>query len=65
MGDHEFIGDAWMAYLSARKIHFGPRLRENQHVMREGYDAWTIAAIAQRLDKGRKLNNYRLTPVGS
>ena len=50
MGDREFIGDAWMAYLSARKIPFILRLRENQHVVREGYATWTIADIARRLD---------------
>jgi transposase len=55
MGDREFIGDAWMAYLSARKIPFILRLRENQHVVREGYDTWTIADIARRLDKGQKM----------
>lgn len=54
MGDREFIGDAWMAYLSARKIPFVLRLRENLHVVREGYDAWTVADIARRLDKGEK-----------
>lgn len=55
MGDREFIGDAWMTWLSARKIPFILRLRSNQHVVREGYDTWTIAAIALRLDKGQKM----------
>jgi len=55
MGDREFIGDAWMTYLRARKIPFILRLRENQHVVREGYDTWTIADIARRLDKGQKM----------
>jgi hypothetical protein len=55
MGDREFIGDAWTAYLRERKIPFVLRLRENQHVVREGYDTWTIAAIARRLDKGQKM----------
>jgi hypothetical protein len=55
MGDREFIGDAWMAYLSARKIPFVLRLRENQRVVREGYATWTIADIARRLDNGRKM----------
>ena len=55
IGDREFIGDAWMAYLGARKIPFILRLRENQHVVREGYDTWTIADIARRLDKGQKM----------
>jgi hypothetical protein len=55
MGDREFIGDAWMAYLRARKIPFILRLRENQHVMRKGYETWTIADIARRLGKGQKM----------
>lgn len=55
MGDREFIGDAWMAYLSARKIPFVLRLRENQHVVRAGYDTWTIADIARRLCKGERM----------
>ena len=54
-GDREFIGDAWMAYLRQRKIPFILRLRENQHVVREGYDTWTIAGIARRLGKGEKM----------
>jgi hypothetical protein len=37
MGDREFIGDAWMAYLQRENIPFVLRLRENQHVLREGY----------------------------
>jgi hypothetical protein len=55
MGDREFIGDAWMAYLSARKIPFVLRLRENQHVVREGYATWTIAAIVRHLGKGQTM----------
>jgi hypothetical protein len=55
MGDREFIGDAWMTYLSARKIPFILRLRENQHVVREGFETWTIAGIARHLGKGRKM----------
>jgi len=55
MGDREFIGDAWMAYLQRRKISFILRLRENQHVVRAGYDTWTIAAIARHLARGQKM----------
>ncbi|MGH7262285.1 MAG: transposase, partial [Nitrospiraceae bacterium] len=55
MGDREFIGDAWMAYLRERRIPFVLRLRENQHVVREGYDTWMIADIARRLGKGQKM----------
>src|SRR5439155_932190 len=32
MGDREFIGDAWMAYLQRENIAFILRLRENQFV---------------------------------
>ena len=39
MGDREFIGDAWMAFLHREKIAFILRLRENQSVLREGYAA--------------------------
>ena len=55
MGDREFIGDAWMAYLHAAKIPFILRLRENQYVVREGYETWTIAAIARHLNKGQTM----------
>jgi len=55
MGDREFIGERWMAYLKRNKIGFILRLRENQHVTREGYDTWTIADIAKHLEPGRKM----------
>jgi hypothetical protein len=54
-GDSEFIGDKWMAYLKDKQIPFVLRLRENQHVVREGYETWTIAAIAKRLERGQKM----------
>lgn len=54
-GDREFIGDAWMAYLARRKIPFVLRLRENQYVTREGYQSWTVAAIARSLKPGSKM----------
>ena len=49
MGDREFIGDAWMAFLYREKIPFILRLRENQYVLREGYAAVSIALIAKHL----------------
>lgn len=55
MGDREFIGDAWMAYLHEAKIPFILRLRENQYVVREGYETWMIAAIARHLNKGQTM----------
>jgi hypothetical protein len=54
-GDREFIGDDWMAWLARRKIPFVLRLRENQHVRREGYATWTIAAIARNLKPGGRM----------
>jgi hypothetical protein len=55
MGDREFIGDPWMAYLQRQKIPFILRLRENQHVVREGYEARAIADIAKRLGRRQKM----------
>ena len=55
MGDREFIGDAWMAYLKRNQIGFILRLRENQRVVREGYETWTIASIARHLGPGQKM----------
>src|ERR1039457_1553630 len=55
MGDREFIGDAWMAYLQREKIPFVLRLRENQHVLRAGYVALPISVIAQHLKVGGKM----------
>lgn len=55
MGDREFIGDAWMAYLQRHKVPFILRLRENQHVVRDGYATWMIADIARHLDRRQKM----------
>lgn len=55
MGDREFIGDKWMAYLKRNKIAFIMRLRENQFVTRKGYKSWTVAEIAQGLRCRRRL----------
>jgi hypothetical protein len=55
MGDREFIGDAWMAYLQRENIPFILRLRENQHVLRAGYVALPISIIAQHLKVGDKM----------
>ena len=51
-GDREFIGNAWMAYLAREKIPFTLRLRENQLVVREGYETWHIERITQNLKRG-------------
>ena len=55
MGDREFVGDAWMAYLQRQNIPFILRLRENQHVLRAGYVALPICVIAQHLKIGDKM----------
>ena len=55
MGDREFIGDAWMAYLQRSNIPFILRLRENQFVLREGYAAMAMSVIAQHLKVGDKM----------
>ena len=55
MGDREFIGDAWMAYLQRENIPFILRLRENQHVLREGYATMSIVAIVRHLRIGERM----------
>jgi Transposase DDE domain len=55
MGDREFIGDAWMSYLHRENIPFVLRLRENQHVLREGYAAVPISLIARHLKVREKM----------
>ena len=60
MGDREFIGERWMAYLKRNKIAFILRLRENQHVVREGYETWTIADIAKASGPWPKDDRQRL-----
>ncbi len=51
-GDREFIGDGWMRHLTRRKIPFVLRLRENQQVVRAGYEAVSLATLAQNLKRG-------------
>jgi hypothetical protein len=55
MGDREFVGDSWMAYLQSQNIPFILRLRENQYVLRVGYVALPISVIAQPLKVGDKM----------
>lgn len=65
MGDREFIGDGWMAYLARRGIPFILRLRENQHVTRDGYEPQTIARIAKGLKRGDRMIPQRLVQAGA
>ena len=44
-----------MAYLQRQNIPFILRLRENQHVLREGYAAMSIAAIARHLGTAERM----------
>lgn len=54
-GDREFIGNAWMAHLAAAGVPFTLRLKENQHVVRDGYETWPIERIAQKLKRGQSM----------
>lgn len=54
-GDREFIGNAWMAYLARENIPFVLRLRENQHVARDGFGTWPIERIARTLKSGQSM----------
>jgi hypothetical protein len=54
-GDREFIGDAWMASLQARKIPFVLRLKDNQIVRRDGFSTRPVSILARRLERGHKL----------
>jgi hypothetical protein len=55
MGDREFIGDEWMAYLQHRKIPYIMRLRANQHVVRYGHKTRSIADIVQHLHRRQRM----------
>jgi hypothetical protein len=55
MGDREFIGGHWMAYLAENNVPFVLRLRENQLVTRTGYATWPIARIAHGLKSGQSM----------
>ena len=55
MGDREFIGNKWMAYLQRMKIPFILRLRENQYVVRRGNMTQQIADIARSLPRGKNV----------
>jgi Transposase DDE domain len=51
-GDREFIGDAWMASLLARKIPFVLRLKDSQIIRRDNFLSRSSAALARRLQPG-------------
>lgn len=54
-GDREFIGEAWMASLQARKIPFVLRLKDTQLIRREGFPTRPVSVLARRLEPGRRL----------
>jgi hypothetical protein len=54
-GDREFIGDAWMASLQARKIPFILRLKDTQLIRRDNFPTRPAAVLARRLAPGQKL----------
>ncbi|MFZ5617098.1 MAG: IS4 family transposase, partial [Pseudomonadota bacterium] len=64
-GDREFIGNAWMAHLEKEKIPFILRLKENQHVARDGYEPWPIERIAQDLKRGERMTVKGLCRLGA
>jgi hypothetical protein len=54
IGDREFIGDAWMASLKARKIPFVLRLKDTQLIRRDGFATRPVSSLARRLQRGQK-----------
>lgn len=54
-GDREFIGNAWMASLEARKIPFVIRLKDTQLIRRDGFPTRPVTVLARRLEPGAKL----------
>ncbi len=55
IGDREFIGGHWMAYLAENNVDFVLRLRDNQLVARKGFVTWSVARIAHRLKAGQSM----------
>lgn len=54
-GDREFIGNAWMASLLARKIPFVLRLKDSQIIRRDNFPSRPIFLLARRLQPGATL----------
>lgn len=51
-GDREFIGNAWMASLTMRKIPFVLRLKDSQIIRRDNFPSRPIFMLARRLQPG-------------
>ena len=54
-GDREFIGNAWMASLAARKIPFVLRLKDTQLIRRDNFPTRPVTVLARRLAPGSRL----------
>ena len=55
MGDREFIGGAWMEWLTTTGISFVLRLREDMHVFKDGYAPMPLSHVARNLRVGQKM----------
>jgi hypothetical protein len=55
MGDREFIGGAWMEWLTTTGISFVLRLREDMHVFKDGHAPLPLAHVARNLRVGQKM----------
>ncbi len=54
MGDREFIGGAWMGWLTTTGLSFVLRLREDQHVFKDGHAPMPLLHVARNLRVGEK-----------
>lgn len=54
MGDREFIGGAWMEWLTTTGLSFVLRLREDQHVFKDGHAPLPLSHVARNLRVGEK-----------
>jgi hypothetical protein len=55
LGDREFIGGAWMAWLTKTGVSFVLRLREDMHVFNDAHAPLPLAHIARNLRVGKKI----------
>lgn len=55
MGDREFIGGAWMEWLTTTGISFVLRLREDMHVFNNAYAPMPLVHVARNLRVGQKM----------
>jgi Transposase DDE domain len=55
MGDREFIGGAWMEWLTTTGISFVLRLREDMHVFNAAHAPLPLSHVARNLRVGQKM----------